>query len=88
LPEFIELAGVEEGDRLRDLPRLHLKVPGVGVVIRHAIVSCCGRVKKDDDGIAACLKASNRGNERLGHSGVERGNHFVNECLLIGISLR
>lgn len=40
LPELIEFAGVEERHCLRNLPRRHRKVPGVGVVIRHAIVGC------------------------------------------------
>ena len=52
IPEFVKIPGVEEGDCFDDLRVLHLKIPGVGIVIALAVSHRGFGIKQDDDGIA------------------------------------
>ena len=81
-PKFIELARVEESDRLSYLPIPHKEIPSVGISIWHTI---CGRgrcVEERNDHVAIRINSPDGRNQRRTHPSVERMDDFIQERLL------
>ena len=87
VPEFVKIPIVEERDCFDDFCVPHLKIPGIGIVVALTVSHCGVGVEQDDDHIAISEDAADSWHRRLGHAGIKRIDHIVDEFLLAVISL-